>query len=257
MDGKELTRQFKQTGLKQGDTVLIHSSLKSFGYVEGGAGTVVRSLMDTVGDEGTLLVPTLTGSREDSAAKPPVFDVSRTPCWTGIIPETVRTMKGARRSLHPTHSVAAIGRLNEFLTSGHENSKSPCDESSPYYKNALVKGYIMLAGVDQESNTSIHSCEEIADVPYHLQTNAVQISMTDYDGKKIFVTNRLHNWDKPATDFNKLEELFEKKGIMKKYRIGNSMIRLINACDMLDLTIELLINNPEYLLCAAKAEDGG
>jgi aminoglycoside 3-N-acetyltransferase len=247
-NGSELTRQFKRTGLKPGDTVLIHSSLKSFGYVEGGADTVIRSLMDTIGEEGTLIVPALTGRREDSAVSPPVFDVSNTKCWTGIIPETVRNMESARRSLHPTHSVAAIGLKKEYITAGHENSNSPCDKKSPYYKNAMIRGYIMLAGVDQESNTSIHSCEEIAGVPYHLQKDAIEISITGYGGKKITVTNRLHNWEKPATDFNKLDELYENKGIMKKYVVGNSTIRLINAFDMFEFTINLLTNNPVYLL---------
>jgi len=244
---RELTEQFKGIGLKQGDTILLHSSLKSFGHVEGGAQTVIRSLMDTVGEGGTLLFPTLTGKREDSAACPPVFDVLNTKCWTGIIPETVRSMEGVRRSLHPTHSAVAIGYRKEAVTSGHENSKSPCDENSPYYKNAKLKGYIMLAGVDQESNTSIHSCEEIANVPYHLQKEVLEINF-GYEGEKITVVNRLHNWEKPETDFNKLDKLFEQKGIMKKYMVGDSQIRLINANDMFEFIINLLLTEPYYLL---------
>ncbi|HWT75014.1 MAG TPA: AAC(3) family N-acetyltransferase [Mobilitalea sp.] len=244
----KLTDQFRRIGLKPGDTVLVHSSLRSFGYVEGGALTVIEALMNTISDKGTLIVPTLTGRREDSAACPPVFDVFRTKCWTGTIPETLRNMEGALRSLHPTHSVTAIGSQKEFVTSEHEKSLSPCDKQSPYYKNAQSKGYIMLAGVDQESNTSIHSCEEIAGVPYHLQQNAFEINITGYDGKEITVINRLHNWEKPATDFNKLDQLFEMNGIMKKYKVGNSLIRLINAYEMFEFTIDILINNPYFLL---------
>lgn len=244
----ELIEQFKATGLKQGDTVLIHSSMKSFGYVEGGANTVVRSLNAAIGKEGTIIVPTLTGRREDSKACPPEYDTLNTKSWTGIIPETVRNMEGAIRSLHPTHSAVAIGSRKLWVTSGHENSKSPCDENSPYYKNAVIKGYIVLAGVDQESNTSIHSCEEIAAVPYHLQKDVLDINIKGYDGSQITVTNRLHNWEKPETNFNKLDELFEKKGIMKKYMVGNSLLRLINAQDMFDFTINLLKKDPHFLL---------
>ena len=80
----------KELGLKQGDTVLVHSSLSSFGYVDGGADTVIDALLETVGKEGTVLVPTLTGSEHLSAENPPVFDVRNTPCWTGKIPETFR-----------------------------------------------------------------------------------------------------------------------------------------------------------------------
>jgi aminoglycoside 3-N-acetyltransferase len=248
INGRELTKQLESNGLKQGDTILVHSSLKSFGYIDGGAHTVIKSLMDTIGDEGTLIVPTLTGRREDSAACPPVFDVLSTKCWTGIIPETVRNMDASKRSLHPTHSAAAIGYRKDYITSGHEESKSPCDVRSPYYKNAVLRGYIMLAGVDQESNTSIHSCEEIAGVPYHLQKEVLEMAITGYDEERKTVTNRLHNWEKPATDFNKLEELFVKNGIMKKFMVGNSLIRLINAYNMFEFTINLLNDNPYYLL---------
>ncbi|SHO43055.1 aminoglycoside N(3)-acetyltransferase [Anaerocolumna xylanovorans] len=244
----ELTGQFGEAGLGRGDTVLFHSSLKSFGFIDGGADAVIAALTNTIGVEGTLVVPTLTGHREDSKSCPPVFDVVNTKCWTGILAETVRNRKDAIRSLHPTHSAAAIGYRKEELTRGHEYSGSPCDEKSPYYINAAVKGYILLAGVDQESNTSIHSCEEIAMVPYHLQPDTVKINITGYGGQKLTVTNRLHNWEKPATDFNKLDELFESKGIMKKYRVGSSLIRLINAYEMFEFTVSLLRKTPDYLL---------
>lgn len=244
----ELTGQFKEAGLRQGDTVLLHSSLKSFGLVDGGAGGVITALINAIGEEGTLVVPTLTGRREDSKSSPPVFDVVNTKCWTGILAETVRNREDARRSLHPTHSAAAIGCRKEELTRGHEYSVSPCDDKSPYYINAAVKGYILLAGVDQESNTSIHSCEEIAGVPYHLQPDVVKVNITGYDGEKLTVANRLHNWEKPETDFNKLDELLESKGIMKKYRVGSSLIRLINAYEMFEFTVGLLRKTPDYLL---------
>lgn len=247
-EGTELTKQWKSAGLKEGDSILIHSSLKSFGYVEGGASTVIRSLMDAIGEEGTLIVPTLTGQREDSVSRPPIFDVVSTKCWTGIIPETVRNMEIAKRSLHPTHSAAAIGNRKDYVTGGHEKSKSPCDESSPYYINSLIGGYILLAGVDQESNTSIHSCEELAGVFYHLQKEPFAIPITGYRGEAVIVTNRLHNWDKPVTDFNKLDERLEEKKIMRKFMVGSSLIRIMNASDLFEFTINLLKKNPSYLL---------
>ena len=45
-------------GLTEGDVVLVHSSLSRFGYVEGGADTVVDALLAAVGAEGTVAVPT-------------------------------------------------------------------------------------------------------------------------------------------------------------------------------------------------------
>ena len=45
-------------GIAQGDTLFIQSSLKSLGYVEGGAQAVIGALPDAVGPQGTLLLPT-------------------------------------------------------------------------------------------------------------------------------------------------------------------------------------------------------
>jgi aminoglycoside 3-N-acetyltransferase len=245
---QDLIAGLRDLGLQVGDKLIVHSSLRSMGYVEGGAHAVIEAILDVLGETGTLLVPTLTGKREDSKLHPPVFEVMTTPCWTGIIPETIRQMPNAKRSLHPTHSIASLGYQRDYLTYGHETSQSPCDEKSPYYKNSICNGYIMLIGVDQESNTSIHSCEEIAKVPYHLQKDVTASYITSYEGEKIWVSNRLHNWSKPATDFNKLDGLYREQSIMKIGKIGAAEIRLINAVGMFQFTIDLLKKNPFFLL---------
>ncbi|MEQ2129738.1 AAC(3) family N-acetyltransferase [Caldanaerobacter subterraneus KAk] len=106
----------------------------------------------------------------------------------------------------------------------------------------------MLIGVDQESNTSIHSCEEIAEVPYHLQEEITEAYVIGYKGERIVIRNRLHNWNKPPTDFNKLDWIFYEKGIMRIGKIGNSIIRLIEADKMFEITVELLRRQPYFLV---------
>lgn len=241
-------KDFKKLGLKKKNTVLIHSSLKSIGLVKDGANTVIDALLDVIGEEGTLLVPSLTGKREDSPLNPPVFDVLYSPCWTGTIPETLRKRQQTRRSLHPTHSVSAIGAQKFEITQGHEFSLSPCDDKSPYYKNAIMGGFILFIGVAQESNTSIHMCEELANVPYHLQKEFTNVTVTGYDGAKLIVSNRLHDWEKPETDFNKLDTLYKTNAVMKLGNVGKAAVRLVNAANMLDFTVNLLKKEPLFLL---------
>jgi len=243
-----LIQNFKEIGIKQNSIVLIHSSLKSIGKVVGGAQTVIDALLSVLGEGGTLLAPTLTGTKEDSPSIPPVFDVRKSPCWTGIIPETVRTMPHAIRSLHPTHSVSAIGAKKVEITSLHQFSTSPCDDKSPYYLNAINNGFILFLGVAQESNTTIHMCEELAKVPYHLHKEITHMTMIGYDGEQIPISNRLHDWEKPETDFNKLDELYKNKSIMTIGKVGNSITRLVSASSMLEYTVSLLKNDPDFLL---------
>ena len=67
----DIVRGLRALGLAPGDVVLVHSSLGSLGHVEGGADAVIDALLDTVGTEGTVLVPTLTGSEGLDADHPP------------------------------------------------------------------------------------------------------------------------------------------------------------------------------------------
>ena len=46
----------RQLGLTTGDAVEVHSSLSSFGYVDGGAATVVDALMGVIGESGTIVM---------------------------------------------------------------------------------------------------------------------------------------------------------------------------------------------------------
>jgi aminoglycoside 3-N-acetyltransferase len=109
-------------------------------------------------------------------------------------------------------------------------------------------GAVMLIGVDQESNTTVHCCEELAGVDYHLQDETVEIPLVGLHGERILVRNRLHNWQKPPTDFNKFDELYVARGIMKIGRVGDSVVRLINAKDMVEYSVERLTREPHFLI---------
>ena len=57
-----ICRALDSLGLREGDCVMMHSSLSALGYMEGGADTVVDALLDAVGPTGTLLVPVFRDS---------------------------------------------------------------------------------------------------------------------------------------------------------------------------------------------------
>lgn len=54
----EIIQKLKEVGLKNGDTVMVHTSLGKMGYVCGGAQAVIEALMEVVGDSGTIMMPT-------------------------------------------------------------------------------------------------------------------------------------------------------------------------------------------------------
>jgi len=62
------------------------------------------------------------------------------------------------------------------------------------------------------------------------------MAVTGYEGEHILVSNRLHDWEKPETDFNKLDEPLRLNGVMKIGKLGDATARLIHAASMLDFT---------------------
>jgi len=170
-----LVRDLRRLGLSTGATVLVHASLRQVGWVCGGAPTVVRALLDVLGPDGTLMVPTFTADNRDpsrwrQAPVPeawwpairdelPAFDPAVTPCrQLGIVAETVRTWPGARRSAHPQTSFAAVGRLAAELTARHPIT-SELGPESPLGALAEADGQTLLLGVGYEQCTAFHLAE--------------------------------------------------------------------------------------------------
>lgn len=243
----DIFKGLRELGLKSGDKVLAHSALSSFGYVRGGAAAVIGAMLSAVCSEGTIMVPTLTGDESLSPNNPPVFDPQETACWTGRIPETFRKMPEAVRSLHPTHSVAAIGPDANILLNDHVDSLTPCDERSPYGKLGRLKdGYVLLIGVDLNSCTLLHYVEELAGVNYHLQTQPARATIrleTEVIHRSIF----LHQYG-TKRNFPAIEPLLIERGIQQHSRIGSAQVRLIQAVDFVDLAYACLRIDPLFLI---------
>ncbi|MDH7480900.1 MAG: AAC(3) family N-acetyltransferase [Armatimonadota bacterium] len=237
----------RNLGLKPGDAVLTHSSLSSFGYVDGGADAVIDAIIESVSQGGTVLFPTLTGNENLSPDNPPVFDVANTPCWTGLIPETARKRQDFIRSAHPTHSVCASGKEAERFIESHEFSPTPCGEGSPYDKLVEAGGYILLIGVGHECNTTMHYCEEMAGVPYHLQEKEAYAMVRYPDGRTADVPVRLHKYGIPR-NFARLEPEFLANGIQTEGRIGESIIKLVKANKMAEMVLAYLRKDPFFLV---------
>jgi aminoglycoside 3-N-acetyltransferase len=244
----EIAHGLRGLGIGAGSKLLVHSSLSSLGHVEGGADAVIDAFLEVIGAGGTLLVPTLTGHEGLSAANPPLFDPVTQRCWTGIIPETLRQRPGAVRSLHPTHSVAALGAEAERLTRNHALSLTPCDEWSPYGELAAREdAYIVLLGVTHASNTTFHHVEELAGVEYHMQPGLVRASLL-LDGQPQTRHIMLHRYGTPR-DFDRLEPVFVERAIQRQAQIGKATVRLIHTASMVRVALRAVAAD-RRILCA-------
>lgn len=240
-----ITSDLRQIGLRDGDTLLVHSSFKSLGPGTGGPQAVVQALLDSVGPTGTVLFPTHTWANA-GPSNPPIFDVRNTPsAQVGILAETARCWPGAVRSLHPTHSVVAIGSEASYLTNGHFNG-GICGIGSPYDRLCECprgRGFVLLLGVDHERNTSLHMVEELLRIPGALKGKAV-CRVKDYDGTEYLRESKFHSWQ--SRTFMVLDHDLDRESIQIHGRIGEARVRLVDANKLREFALDKLREDPSY-----------
>ncbi|MDH7601420.1 MAG: AAC(3) family N-acetyltransferase [Armatimonadota bacterium] len=233
---EHIAEGLRALGLQRGDSVVVHSSLSSFGRVEGGPHTVVEAILEVIGNEGTLVVPTCN-------YEPGVFDPETTPSVVGAITEAVRKHPNAVRSKHPTHSVAAIGQLAEIIVEDHEKTHA-FGRGSALFKLLQANGKILLLGTDLTTCSMVHVAEEIAEVPYLDRQRNVAIKTPN--GK---VVRRWVRRPGCSRGFGVLEGLLRERGQLAETQIGKCAAKLIKARDVVEAALEMLRNDPESLLC--------
>ncbi|TLS49801.1 AAC(3) family N-acetyltransferase [Paenibacillus antri] len=239
---ESLMKQLEQFGIDRKGTLLVHSSLKSMGPVEGGADAVLDAFEEYMKD-GLLAFPTHTWSYIN--ADNPRFDVDRSPSCVGILPELFRKRPGAVRSLHPTHSVAAIGRDAITFTGDDHRFDTPCARGSAWGKLLDRKATILLVGVDLRRNTFIHGVEEWLDIPGRLTDDHEPLYTVLPDGTEIAVPSRRHCGLRWSEHFWKVDQILEDAGAMRKGRLGEAVVRVCDAAATADVLTRMLKGNPD------------
>jgi len=237
----------QELGLRSGDKVLAHTSLSSLGIVEGGARTVIEALLEVIGPQGTLMMayfyPLYDG----------VFDYNNPPRpYTGAVPRLLRTWPGAILSTHPSHAVVALGPDAQRLTEGHHRV-SAVGKDSPIDRIAQAGGKVLLLGVKQWANTTIHTGEAYARPPYWGQPRPDRpagrwaILPDTPPGQKVWVP--LPETPGDSAGFHKIEPLLVERGLITFARIGRARCRLMPGRGLVETVVEFLRRDPAGLLC--------
>jgi aminoglycoside 3-N-acetyltransferase len=199
---RAIVADFNALGVQLGDVVLMHSSFKSLGPVPGGIETLITALEEVVGTTGTLLMPALSYLQEPHCR----HDTRHTPSCVGAISEYFRLRPGTRRSLHPTHSVCAIGCHADRLLADHALDSTPCGPHSPLRKMIELNAKIILLGCGLRPNTTMHALEEFVEPPY-LFSDDIAYEITDGDGHTYTKSYRGHRFAGWAQRYDRIAEL--------------------------------------------------
>ena len=225
---------------------MVHSSLSSIGWVDGGGATVIQSLQDLIGQSGTLVMPSHSWGEVNAGMR--TFSLKDTASCVGAIPELFRQSSGVVRSIHPTHSVAARGDLAKWIVRDHESAGSPCGFNTPYAKLMEVEATVLLLGVGLERNTLFHTLETMCNVDYCLEEMAANFTVDsggDSVSKKL--SFRLHQQG-ISRNYPSFEAFLRDRDVLSVGRVGHARVLSFNAGRFRDVLLPALSREPTLFL---------
>lgn len=234
---QSLTEDLRSLGVEEGDALFMHSSFRSLGKVEGGAGSVIGALEDAVGPRGLLLLPSFNLFKKSNDERMAMWKHATTPSSVGWLTEYFRAMPGTVRTNNYSHSVAARGLGAEEYDGtlhGIGGLVSPWDrapygrtygDSSPFmraYNRPHSK--LLMLGTDYKSATFCHLVE-VWFWNKRMESNP----------KAVFqMVNR-----------EALGEWWDANGRLRRGRIGDSPSRLFGVRDFVDTLLDEVAREPQ------------
>lgn len=232
---ERLSEDLSALGVKAGDAVLVHSSMKALG-TSLTPEEVIDALQEAVGENGTLLMPALT--YENVSGDHRVFDSEKTPPCIGLLPTVFWKLPGVERSLHPTHSVCARGALAHRLTVGHQMDDTMVGPHSPFMQLAVVGGKLLFIGDILDKCTFMHGIEDIVRPPW-MRYGPPSAYLVDgqerqYQGSDDF------GW---GQEFQRIGDILEEPDILRG-KLLNASSCLIDARALLAVVLMEMRSNP-------------
>lgn len=232
-------------GVRKGDKVFVHSSLSSFGHIEGGAATAIGAFEEAVGDNGIVAMPSfpIVGNAIEYLSKVSVFDVNNTPSNMGAITEIFRNGPDVARSLHPTHAICAKGANAHMLVAGHEACEKPCGPGSPFLQMVKENFFIISFGAGIQHFTIQHTFADLCgeEFPFNIyHPEKFQVLCIDRHGEEIRVATFVNDphisqyrWDARPKHARKIKKLLLAGGFLKRVALGDGEILCIRARDLM------------------------
>jgi aminoglycoside 3-N-acetyltransferase len=237
VDRAAFERGLLDVGVEEGDTLYVRSAFDDMQRIRATSYEIATSLCVSVGDEGTVVMPTYptNGLTYPYLMANPRFHWRRTPSLSGLLTEVFRRLPDAHRSLHPTHSVAARGRLAVLLTEGHEDSETPFDERSPYQKLLQHDAKILSIGRFNSiplRHLADHLCQDIISHPIYC-SEPIAVELVGRDETKLERRLRTHSKDVQCNHEVAFREM-AREGLLSTARVGGVPLVLVRLRTFVD-----------------------
>ncbi|MHB1007286.1 MAG: AAC(3)-IV family aminoglycoside N-acetyltransferase [Chloroflexota bacterium] len=232
----EVTGQLRALGVEAGAIILVHTSFRAVRPIAGGPLGLIEALRASVGPDGTLVMPSWTGSDDEP------FDPATTPASLdlGIVADTFWRLPGVTRSNHPI-AFAAAGRLAAPITSG-PLPIPPHGPESPVGRVLERDGQVLLLGVGHDANTTLHLAEVLAGVPYRVPRYCTVLQ----NGRPVRIDYGEN--DHCCARFAFADDWLRERHLQSEGRVGHAQARLARARDVVGVALEHLARDPLLFL---------
>lgn len=240
-----LTSILSDAGVRPGDTLVVHSSLRALGPVDGGADAVIDGMLNAIGLRGTLAMPAFNYSQPPVL---PYFDPASTPSRTGILCEVFRKRAGVCRSLNPTHSMAVLGPDASAIVADHLQHLA-MGVDSPLDRLAQRGGWVLLLGVTHTSNSTIHIGESHAGIKkyaeYGTDTRERKVKLPDGS----IYTHRIEPSASCSAAFNVVDLPLRRASAIRDFRVGQCAGLLMKGTAVIDAVKSLVKDDACAMFC--------
>jgi len=244
-----LVKDLRDLGVKDGDLLNIKASLKSIGHIEGGATTLINSLMEAVGDTGTVVTDSFV-----SAYPLPLLSKDKkiisdrnTPSYAGAVANAMINHPMSFRSSHPIQKFSAVGKYAEELMNNHTPESYAYDVLRVLIENG---GKNLKLGTDEKVYGVGTTHFAIGKLKLKQKRRAVGINYYDKSGK--IKTFKL-NWAGAGHGFNNYIPKYREAGaILHEGYVGYAPSKITDMKMTFDVEIDELKKNPKTQLCSAK-----
>ena len=253
---RRIVAEMRRMGVRRGDCIFLHCSLRSLGEVVGGPETVIDALLDAVGPTGTVTMPTFTFSAASTRDRYPPYHPGRTAARVGAIADAFWRRPNARRSASASHCCAAIGPQADFFSEGAVTVEPYCREG-PFGKLYQLDAKVFLVGCGLAPNSSLHAVEDWADLP---SVAPIEHLIERDDGTVAPIV--YHSGPMGPRDFyrssamvTKSEVLLRQHGVLHDGRIGPAVVYWFRFRDMMDSCMQIIANEDPCFLYRDDPDD--
>ena len=259
-NGADLVRELQRLGLRPGNVVMVHASLRALGSVDGGPEAVAVALRRSVGEAGTIIAygswdrspyeETLNGAVLDPAMREawPAFDPATAATFPGFghLNEHLRRLPGARRSAHPDASMIVVGAQAVELVAPHALG-SAFGPGSPLERFVRARGRVLLLGAPLDAVTVLHYAEAVASIPRKRRVTYEMPVLED--GRKVWrraeeldsngiLDAFAHEGEMDAVET--IARLYVSEGRAVTGKVGGACCHLFEAGDIVDYGVRWL-----------------